>query len=673
MLQSASQSVNLLPESLRRAIDCGLDPFPVCAPVLLHTATPPIACCPWTWKSHVDEKTGRCKNPGKTPLGHWGVESLSRRATADDCRRWLEEWEARGAESINWGFHLGKSEIAGIDVDPRNGGLESWAALVEKYGAPPLTWRDSVRTRGFHLWFRAPAGGILPAVTKIDLAPGVEFKHGSFPDGKIANTYFAGPPSMHKCGKPYDWDAAPWDMPAAGAPQWMIDLAHELQAKKTPAEIAAAEPSTRKWAPTPDNTDLLLKRARNYVQTIPGAVAGQKGHDQTFHVACVLVRDFALPISDAYSIFREWNWTCSPPWSDAELQRKLSEADKAPGQRGKLRDAAGSAGEWAAEFASVINLRIEEVPLPARGATLSVTPAAMLATERLLDLAAFAPIFEPIPVYEQADEIYRRDRDYFHCPNGTAPGLEALADWMPFELEKRCGRRDCIACCRWRDWRALYVLTNRISAAISAGRAIFTFDSTPEKWDDDRHQISYWNAKKPEDGYCRFEWRGGYRIFSTSLVGEEISKEAAIAQIKDCLAELTPRRHVPDYTASDSWEIPKKEKREEKKFRFRTMLEPISEEEKERIADNCGCEIKTSAMPDGDLHETVSTTSYRRGVWSPDDRKYFWEQRKIGVAFPREEMERLAWERDTDDIPYVFDEDDIDRPVMEIDLNRLNC
>jgi hypothetical protein len=60
-------------------------------------------------------------------------------------------------------------------------------------------------------------------------------------------------------------------------------------------------------------------------------------------------------------------------------------------------------------------------------------------------------------------------------------------------------------------------------------------------------------------------------------------------------------------------------------------------------------------------------------VWSPDDRKYFWEQRKIGVAFPRVEMERLAWERDTDDIPYVFDEDDIDRPVMEIDLNRLNC
>jgi hypothetical protein len=37
-----------------------------------------------------------------------------------------------------------------------------------------------------------------------------------------------------------------------------------------------------------------IDRARAYVAKVPGAVAGQGGHDQTFSVACSLVNGFAL-------------------------------------------------------------------------------------------------------------------------------------------------------------------------------------------------------------------------------------------------------------------------------------------------------------------------------------------------------------------------------------------
>lgn len=73
----------------------------------------------------------------------------------------------------------------------------------------------------------------------------------------------------------------------------------------------------------------IFDRARQYVSKIPGAISGDHGHDQTFHVACVLVNGFALSESDATSIMREYNLRCSPPWDDSDLERKVREASKA--------------------------------------------------------------------------------------------------------------------------------------------------------------------------------------------------------------------------------------------------------------------------------------------------------------------------------------------------------
>jgi len=83
----------------------------------------------------------------------------------------------------------------------------------------------------------------------------------------------------------------------------------------------------------------IVERANRYVAKIPPAVSGQGGHNQTFHVACILVIGFGLESEQALAIMQEYNQRCQPPWSDRELQHKLADAEKQTGERGFLRSA----------------------------------------------------------------------------------------------------------------------------------------------------------------------------------------------------------------------------------------------------------------------------------------------------------------------------------------------
>lgn len=91
--------------------------------------------------------------------------------------------------------------------------------------------------------------------------------------------------------------------------------------------------------PTPLNTDdQIIKRATRYLEKIPGAISGQRGHDRAFHAACVLILGFGLNRQDAYALLSQWNQTCEPPWTQKELEHKLDDAAKQPGERNYLRD-----------------------------------------------------------------------------------------------------------------------------------------------------------------------------------------------------------------------------------------------------------------------------------------------------------------------------------------------
>jgi len=70
----------------------------------------------------------------------------------------------------------------------------------------------------------------------------------------------------------------------------------------------------------------LQRRARGYLATVEGSVSGQRGHDRAMRAAGVLIQKFGLTIEEAWPLFKEWNETCEPPWSDAQLLHKLRSA-----------------------------------------------------------------------------------------------------------------------------------------------------------------------------------------------------------------------------------------------------------------------------------------------------------------------------------------------------------
>lgn len=78
----------------------------------------------------------------------------------------------------------------------------------------------------------------------------------------------------------------------------------------------------------------VIEWATEELRKVDHAVSGQGGHNTTFKAACVLVKDFNLTVEEAWHPFVEWNQRCSPPWDEADLRRKLTEADKQEGPRG---------------------------------------------------------------------------------------------------------------------------------------------------------------------------------------------------------------------------------------------------------------------------------------------------------------------------------------------------
>jgi hypothetical protein len=121
--------------------------------------------------------------------------------------------------------------------------------------------------------------------------------------------------------------------------------------------------------PRPDR----VERARLYLERAGVAVSGEQGHAMTMRVVGSVVRGFDLNDSDAVAALQGWNARCRPPWSPAELQRKVREAQNTPDPQGRGRgwllnaDAAdddaqneaptgdatnaASANPWAAELA----------------------------------------------------------------------------------------------------------------------------------------------------------------------------------------------------------------------------------------------------------------------------------------------------------------------------------
>lgn len=126
------------------------------------------------------------KAGGKAAL----VTSWQSQASTDpeQVKGWWTRWPA-----ANIGLHVGLSGVAVVDVDPRNGGEVTFAALVRKYGDGWVSHLSaSTGGGGVHYFYHCPDPAGLPA----QLGPGIDLKRG--------NAYVLVAPSVTE--DEYMWD-----------------------------------------------------------------------------------------------------------------------------------------------------------------------------------------------------------------------------------------------------------------------------------------------------------------------------------------------------------------------------------------------------------------------------------------------------------------------------------
>jgi replicative DNA helicase len=124
----------------------------------------------------------------------------------------------------------------------------------------------------------------------------------------------------------------------------------KLAALAAPAPAPAEGPRAAPQAGGPHPPGAVESKALAFLETLPPAVAGDGGHDRTFHAASVLVQGFAMTPEQALPLLRQYNQKCQPPWSDDELRHKLEGAAKKEGPRGYLLGPAASGGPQAPGF-----------------------------------------------------------------------------------------------------------------------------------------------------------------------------------------------------------------------------------------------------------------------------------------------------------------------------------
>lgn len=85
------------------------------------------------------------------------------------------------------------------------------------------------------------------------------------------------------------------------------------------------KPSNFSGHVSPADHRRAVTRAAAYLATMAPGIQGQNGSGATFRAACELYR-FGLSDAEAGSLLDQFNGRCVPPWSDDELQHKLSDA-----------------------------------------------------------------------------------------------------------------------------------------------------------------------------------------------------------------------------------------------------------------------------------------------------------------------------------------------------------
>lgn len=236
-----------------------------------------------------------CKSIGKHPMVRW--------RTYDDSAR-----GPGGGYGIQTGHYNG---IFVVDLDVKKGknGVEAFLALAA--GRPvPDTLSVVTPSGGVHLYFRLPPNVRVPTTHSV-LAPGIDIQS----DG----SFVVGPGSPHKNGGVYQEELGP----LADSPTWLLELV--TKTTKPPAPLATEH---RTIDPTSPEGIRAVEWSKAYLARAEPAIEGQGGSNRLF-AACSHLMYSALPLDTLQGLVEEiYNPRCVPPWSAAEIEHKLIDADR---------------------------------------------------------------------------------------------------------------------------------------------------------------------------------------------------------------------------------------------------------------------------------------------------------------------------------------------------------
>jgi Bifunctional DNA primase/polymerase, N-terminal len=208
--------------------------------------------------------------------------------------------------------------LVSVDVDEE--------ALVDSFAAK-APFSGTLRSRGrrgCNFWFRMI---------------------GNYPNGK--NVY-----KLKASGKDIgEWRCGPgaqtviWGQHPASTdacPIWYTRIVKQKAAEVKFADLAWPAGIVLPWEKKQDekkassavrNGSGLDKRIHAYTAAVPPAVAGAHGDDQTFVVACALIKGWGLSINEARPYLQTYNQRCEPPWPEKKLEHTLAQAEKEPDRK----------------------------------------------------------------------------------------------------------------------------------------------------------------------------------------------------------------------------------------------------------------------------------------------------------------------------------------------------
>lgn len=241
-------------------------------PVLpLHTVVGGVCSC---------RLGGDCKHGGKHPRIPNGVHGASTNET--QIAGWWHRWP-----DANVGIATGRaSGVWVLDIDPRNGGDESFANLCGEASNGQLEQAMRVVSKtgggGSHLLFAYPDGGVSSG--------GSSFGDGI--DVKSDGGYIVAPPSLHVSGKGYEWDEHVAITDVGPAPAFIAD------------KLAAAPPAATQAPPRPRGAPKLNERQ---IADVTAALAVVPADDRETWLRVGMSIHSEDPSETGFLLWDEWS------------------------------------------------------------------------------------------------------------------------------------------------------------------------------------------------------------------------------------------------------------------------------------------------------------------------------------------------------------------------------